>query len=242
MQMTGDKKIMRSLAIILFSVGVLSGMFLAVAGAWPDLEATFYGFGKVTDHSLTTLRCPVLMTAAETGVISATLSNHSELPAEAKVRVYFSGPGPMRIVETVTPLAAGETKQVHWTATSADVDFRNLILVKALAFVYDNVPAREGWCGILVLNLPYLTGNQVFIFVLALSLVGLLGGVGLWVIGGRPLKGKTLTAIRAMIWLAALVLVDMVVSFMGLWLIGLILFVAAALLILGIVTSAAVAL
>ena len=239
--MTGDKKIIRSLAIILFSVGVLSGMFLAVAGAWPDLEATFYGFGKLTDHSLTTLRCPVLMTAAETGVISATLSNPSELSAEAKVRVCFSGPGPIQIVETVTPLAAGETKQVHWTATSADVDFRNLILVKALAFPYGNVPVREGWCGILVLNLPYLTGNQVFIFLLMLSLAGLLIGIGLWVIGGNPLKGKTLTAIHAMIWLAAFVLADMAASFMGVWLFGVILFLLAILLIAVIIANVALA-
>ena len=60
-------------------------------------------------------------------------------------------------------------------------------------------------------------------------------------IGGRPLKGKTLIAIHAMIWLAALVLADMVVSFMGLWLLGIILFVAAALLILGVITSAILA-
>jgi hypothetical protein len=61
------------------------------------------------------------------------------------------------------------------------------------------------------------------------------------VIGGRPLKGKTLIAIRAMIWLVALVLADMVVSFMGLWLIGLIFFVVAALLILSVLTSAVLA-
>jgi hypothetical protein len=66
-------------------------------------------------------------------------------------------------------------------------------------------------------------------------------GIGLWVIGGRPLKGKTLISFHAMIWLAALVLADMVVSFMGLWLFGIIFFVAAALLILGVLTSAVLA-
>jgi hypothetical protein len=241
MQMTGDKIIIRCLAIILFSVGVLSGMFLAGAGAWPDLEATFYGFGKVADNRLTTLRCPVLMTVTETGVISATLSNHSELPVDAKVRVYVSNPGPIRVVETITPLAPGETKKMEWTVTAEDVDFRNLILVKVLAFAYYKVPIREGWCGILVLNLPYLTGSQVFISALVLSLVGLLSGIGLWAIGGRPLIGKTLSAFRAMIWLAALVLTDMVLSFMGLWLFGLIFFVVATLLILVVLTSAVLA-
>jgi hypothetical protein len=241
MQMVSHKKAIRNLAIFLFSVGVLLGMFLAGAATWTDLEATFYGFEKVANDPLTTLRCPVLMTATETGIIRATLSNNSELPVDARVRVYVSNPGPIRIVETITPLAPGETKKLEWTVTSEDVDFGNLILVKVLAFAYYKVPVREEWCGILVLNLPYLTGNQIFVSALVLGLLGMLIGIGLWVIGGRPLKGKTLSAIRAMIWLVALVLADMVVSFMGLWLIGLIFFVTAALLILGVLTSAVLA-
>lgn len=239
--MGNHKKTIRNLAIFLFSVGVLLGMFLAGAAVWTDLEATFYGFGKVANDPLTTLRCPVLMTATETGIIRATLSNNSELPVDARVRVYVSNPDPIRTIETITALAPGETKQVHWTVTSEDVDFGNLILVKVLAFAYYKAPFREGWCGILVLNLPYLTGNQIFVSALVLGLLGMLIGIGLWVIGGRPLKGKTLIAFRAMIWLAALVLVDTVFSLMGLWLFGLILFVAAALLILGVITSAILA-
>jgi hypothetical protein len=238
MQMSNHKKTIRNLAIFFFSVGVLLGMFLAGAATWTDLEATFYGFGKVADNPLTTLRCPVLMMATETGIIRATLSNNSELPVDARVRVYVSNPGPIRIVETITPLAPGETKKVEWTVTSEDVDFGNLILLKVLAFAYYKAPVREEWCGILVLNLPHLSGNQVFTSALGLSLAGLLIGIGLWVIGGRPLKGKTLSAFRAMIWLAALVLADMVVSFMGLWLFGLIFFVVAALLILSVLVIA----
>ena len=239
--MSNQKKPIRSLAIFLFSVGVVLGMSLTGVAIWTDLEATFYGFGKVADNPLTTLRCPVLMTATETGIIRATLSNNSELPVDARVRVYVSNPGPIRIVETITSLAPGETKKVEWTVTSEDVDFGNLILVKVLAFAYYEAPVREKWCGILVLNLPYLSGNQVFNSALGLSLAGLLIGFALWVIGGRPLKGKTLIAFHAMIWLAVFVLADMVFSFMGLWLLGLILFVAAALLILGVLTSAILA-
>jgi len=239
--MSNHKKTIRNLAIFFFSVGVLLGMFLAGAATWTDLEATFYGFGKVADNPLTTLRCPVLMMATETGIIRATLSNNSELPVDARVRVYVSNPGPIRIIETITSLAPGEIKMLEWTVTSEDVDFGNLILLKVLAFAYYKAPVREEWCGILVLNLPHLSGNQVFTSALGLSLAGLLIGIALWVIGGRPLTGKTLFAFRAMVWLAAFVLADMVFSFMGLWLFGLVLFVVAVLLILGVLTSAILA-
>ena len=239
--MSNHKKTIRNLAIFLFSVGVLLGMFLAGAATWTDLEATFYGFGKVANDPLTTLRCPVLMTATETGIIRATLSNNSELPVDARVRVYVSNPGPIRVVETITPLAPGETKKVEWAVTAEDIDFGNLILVKVLAFAYYKVPVREAWCGILVLNLPNLTGSQIFTFALAVSLLGMLDGIGLWIANSRLLKSRILDATRAMIGLAAVVLVDMALSFMGLWLFGVILFLLAILLIAVIIANVALA-
>jgi len=239
-KMTDNKKTIRILALSLFSLGLLAGMFLAGAGAWSDLEATFYGFGKMADHSLTTLHCPVLMTATETGVIRADLANHSNKTVQAKTRIYISSL-PIRTVETITPIASGETKELTWTVTSEDVALGNLILAKVLVYPYGDAPLREGWCGTLVLKVPLLNGSQVFGILLALSLVGLLGGIGLWVMGGSPLKGRTLTAIRAMICLTAFILVDMVFSFLGLWLYGLVLFVVVVVLILGVLTSVALA-
>jgi hypothetical protein len=240
--MKANPKTLRVLSILFLSLGVLAGMFLALAAAWPDLEATYYGFGRLSDDPLTTLRCPVLMTTSDTGVIRISLSNHSPVAANAKVQVFVSSSrGPARFIETMVPLAPGATERVQWEVTSADIDFRNLILAKVLAYPYVTVPVREGWCGILVLDLPFLTGTQLFALLLALSIVGMLLGIGLWTIGARPLIGKTLNSMRAMLWLAGLVLADMLIGFMGIWLVGLVLFVAAVLLILGILTSIAIA-
>lgn len=241
MQMTNHKKTLRNLAVFIFSVGILFGMTLAGVATWTDLEANFYNLEKVADESLTTLRCPVLMTVTETGTITATFSNPSDLPVAPRMRAYISNPGPLRTIETTISLAPGETKQVHWAVTSEDVDYGDLILIKVLAFSYYKSPIREGTCGILVLSLPHLTGNQIFASTLAFSLLGMLIGVGLWVANSRPLKGRMLDATHAMIGLTAVVLVDMVISFRGAWLFGVLLFLVAVLLIAVIIANTALA-
>jgi len=229
--MTSNKKIIRSLAIFLFLLGMLFAMALAGVAAWTGLEATFYGFERLTNERLTTLRCPVLMTVTETGAISATVSNLSDVTVEPKMRIYVSGPGPFRTVDSQITLAPGETQQVHWTVTSEDVDYKDLIMVKVLAFPYYKFSTREGTCGILVLNLPNLTGSQVFDFALVVALSGLLIGMGLWIASGPQYKKRILDATRAMIFLAILTLVDLFVSFRGAWFFGLVLFLATVLLI-----------
>ncbi len=237
--MTRHKKILRSLAIFFFSLGMLFSMALAGVASWADLEATFYGFERLTNERLTTLQCPVLMTVTETGTISAAVSNLSDVTVKPKLRIYVSGPGLFRAADVQITLDPGETQQVHWTVTSEDVDYKFLIMAKVLAFPYYMASTREGTCGILVLNLPNLTGSQVFDFALAAALSGLLIGLGLWIASGPQLKRRILDSSRAMTFLAILTLVDIFVSLRGAWLFGLILFLATALLIIVVLANAA---
>jgi len=218
---------------------MLFSMALAGVASWADLEATFYGFERLTNERLTTLQCPVLMTVTETGTISAAVSNLSDVTVKPKLRIYVSGPGLFRAADVQITLDPGKTQQVYWTVTSEDVDYKFLIMAKVLAFPYYMAPTREGTCGILVLNLSNLTGSQVFDFALAVALSGLLIGLGLWIASGPQLKKRILDSTRAMIFLAILTLVDMFVSLRGAWLFGLILFLATALLIIVVLANAA---
>jgi hypothetical protein len=69
--------------------------------------------------------------------------------------------------------------------------------------------------------LPYFTGAQLFTFAFAASLLGMLGGIWLWHIGSRPLIRRARQTIRTMSVLTGSVLVGLIVSILGWWMIGL---------------------
>jgi len=237
--MTRHKKILCSLAIFFFSLGMVFSMALAGIASWEDLEATFYGFQHFTNDRLTTLRCPVLMTTNGTGIISASVSNPSNVTVESKLRIFVSGPGPFRTEDAQITLGAGKTQQVQWTVTAKDVDYRFLIMAEVLAFPYSSMSTREATCGILVLKVPGLTGSQLFDSALAVALSGLMIGLGLWFASGSQSKKRILDSTNALTLLAILTLLDMFFSFRGIWIFGILLFLATFLLIIVVFANAA---
>ena len=225
----------RALAVILVSVGVLLALALSAIAITGDAEATLFnaGLAHFRDEALPNLRCPVLITETESGIVSATFENTLERPVEFKVRTHISQYIPMwREIDSDLPVEAGAAERLEWTVTSDDAVQGNYILVKVLRFRKYPLPALLGSCGILVVNLPFLTGNQITALAVAASLLGLVGGVGLWVVAHRPLMGSALEAARAMGVLAGIVVVGMIASLLGAWMLGALL-VAANLLLIG---------
>ncbi len=81
----------------------------------------------------------------------------------------------------------------------------------------------------MVINLPQFTGAQVFTIAMILVFGGILGGIFFWESLGKPVSGKLPEITRAMKTLGVLVLLGMLFSFMGSWLLGVLLFVASVL-------------
>jgi len=84
------KRVIGGLGILLFAVGVLLGLALAVGATWADTEAAFYGFHSYADRSLTGVACPVLVTGTEQGQVVGTFRNPSDRPLQLQVLAELS--------------------------------------------------------------------------------------------------------------------------------------------------------
>lgn len=222
---------MRVFGLLVFFLGVLLGIFLTVSAAWADLEAIFYGFDSFGGKSLSTLHCPVFMTTTETGRVSVTLRNPEKKKIEPLLRADFSSPGPYRQVKIRLPLEPGEKKTYTWTVTKEDVDLGFFILVKVFTYAAASLPFQEATCGILVLNLPGLTGQQVLIASLGLMILGLIFGLVLWQSSYPFLRDRSLEVAWAMRLLAGVILLGVLSSLKGWLLIGILMLILSILLI-----------
>jgi hypothetical protein len=241
--MTTRNKNLRRLGVVLFAIGVLLGMALIGVTIWTDLEASFFDSMMASrgDEPLKTLRCPVLMTTSETGRISATFENTADKPVELRLRAHVTDGFVtlMREVNTTLPLEPGEKKTAEFQLTAGDRAYRWLILARVLQARHHPFPARQAACGVLVLDVPFLTGNQLFALTIAVTVLCLGGGIALWSVANWPLKRSALATARTMGILVVCLLIGFFVASSGAWLIASLLFAINLLLILEIARQTA---
>jgi hypothetical protein len=222
--MNDRSKKMRIWGALIFACGILVGIVFTVCAVWADLESTLY-FTKLTNVKLTTLKCPVFMTKTEEGKITATFKNTIDRHINPSIRAEFSSPGLTITAREFLPLEVGEKKQVEWTVNKDNIDLKFFIFAKVYSTAEYPIPAREGTCGIFVLNLPGLTGMQVEIILFAVSILCLVAGLWLWQASSPDTLGRTYDATRALRFLALLVLAGMIVGSLGWWIVGVLLLV-----------------
>jgi hypothetical protein len=228
-------RLSRSLGIVFFSCGILANILFFALLSWPGLEAYNYFDYQPAGAALTSLKCPFVLTTHESGQVTASYSNPSRLTLAPQFQVEISSPDlTNRTVNSAPAIAPGKTEELHWAITSNDVIFGSLILVEAYVSPVYNTPDRVGRCGTLWVDVPQLTGMQIFAGVLAagLLLTGL--GWGLWMASNRPKGGGGPDGTGAMLALTAVVLLGMIAGSMGWWLIGVVCLVLSLLLILSI--------
>jgi hypothetical protein len=230
--MQSKKKLYRTLGITLFYAGMLAGMAMFVMMNWAYFEAYFFfGYSIPADKTLTTLRCPLLMTTGETGAVTMSVTNNTDRDLEALIRTEISYYGAARSERVYYPLAAGETRNLSWTVTSDDMVFGHLVMARVYVYNAYTLPSLTKTCGTVMLNLPGLTGIELFFIVLAFSLASMATGWGLWLTGSRPLQADGLIATRAMVIFTVITVIGLLAGIIGLWGVGLICTVGGVLLI-----------
>ncbi len=173
---------------------------------WAYFEASFYfGYSAPADKTLTNLRCPLVMTTSETGEVTMSVTNSTDRDLSVPVQIELSYYGAATLDKTRYPVAAGETRKLSWTVTSDNLVFGHLVMARVYEFSAFTLPSRTNTCGTVMVALPGVTGIQVFISMLALSLGGLAAGWGLWLAGNRPLQGREIIATRAMTFFTIIV-------------------------------------
>lgn len=225
------ERLARPLGILLFSAGLLLGMALFGTLVWADFEAVLFNPGRRYDAPLRSLRCPVMITRSETGTVTASLTNPLDRSIDRYVRAHITDGYVtlMREVDQSVSIASGERERLAWEVTADDAAFERFILVRIVVRGRYPLPSRQGTCGIFVVDVPYLTGEQVFGLVFTASLISMGMGFGLWYRASEPLRARGLQAARAMGMLASSVALGTIVGWLGWWLPGAIVFLITVL-------------
>ncbi len=220
-------------ALPLFFIGILLTLLIAAGTAWGDMEATYYGFDNLGDHTLTTLQCPVFMTRGETNMVSATFRNSSDRHQQFIVRADISAPGLLDSTQQFVALDAGKSEKVEWGVSPDNIDLEYFILVKVFQYAAYQMPLRQATCGILILPASPLTGTQILIIFLAIGLSSIAGGWLLWARVDRAANKRSPSIQRASGILALVVLLALIVSLLGNWMFGILLIFLSIFLMLG---------
>ena len=219
----------RILGSILFFLGIISGISIAILGTWNKVESADYFFSGTTYEHFNGLRCPLLMRRSEIGVITVIFDNPTDSDDNFYYKVEISGFLAPRQLEGHLSVPAHQKSSIRLTVNKADIDLQIFVFAKIVISPNSTRPTREADCGILVLKDSRFTGGQLLTSLLVLSLLGIIPGFILWKRAnpnGRPDVQRVMQA------LGIVVLLAMLGALIGWWFAGLFFIVLALLLIL----------
>jgi hypothetical protein len=221
---------LRILSRVLFFLGVAMGLALAVVAIWNNLESTHYYFRGVKHAPFPGLQCPLMIAPTEKGRVTAVFHNPNAEEDNFLYRAEISGKSSMtRQVEGEIAVPPHGSKSIRLTVDANDVDLLFFILVKLTILPNAIHPSQEAICGMLVIDVLGLTGTQITIIALLLSLFGIAIGWGLWQRTGGKARRDMPRVVQA---LGIVVISTMSTAYMGWWVLAIALSVIAFLLIL----------
>ncbi len=232
----GKNKFVSVLSITLFSIGVLLGIALMSITVWADLEAVLFNPQPRQHKPLRSLRCPIIITPEETGIIRARIKNTRDRETDFFIRAHISHGYVTLRREVITEftLAPGESERVEWEITADDAAFERLVFFRITVKGGYPMPSRQGTCGVLLADVPSLKGSQIVAILLVGSLAFTLGSSGLWFATHREMLELQVQISRAMGFLAVSMVLGIGVSLMGWWVFGT-LFLVIVLLAIGVI-------
>ena len=213
--------------IPLFMIGAVIGYALFLSTFLQDTEAIVFSALLSGQRTLTSLSCPEIITPQEVGIVRAKIHNPTEKTMYRSVRTHISQGFLTLIREHYEhyDLDPGETQQVSWEVYPGDAAYGYVILAKVYLFPQNPLPSYVGACGILMLDLPYITGWQFISVVVGVSL-GLMGiGYRRYVTHNQPLLGRKRTLAVNMVVIAGTVTLAIGTMFLESWYLGLAFFV-----------------
>lgn len=234
--MNNHKKIFKVAGGLLLTIGIILGFILSSLMVWGDLEASLFTSGLRADKSLSTLKCPVVITTSETGTISATLKNPTEKTLERYLIANVSEgyASLVREIRTNLPIPPEEKQKVEWKIYPEDAAFNERVI---LFRVYINPrhphPSLGANCGVVKVNLQGVTGNQIVASTAMLTLASIGGGAAMVEFGNRPTKARSRSTINSAYALAGIVIGAGILGYLGMWVLG-VGILAVAVLMLGI--------
>ena len=220
---------LRILASVLFFLGIISGFSIAIISTWSKVESADYFFRGTTYEHFSGLRCPLLLTRSETGVVNIIFDNPTDSADDFYYKVEISGFLSPRQIEGHVSVPAHQKSGVGLTVNKDDIDLQFFVFVKIVISPNGTRPTRGADCGIMVLDNSRFTGGQLFMTALVLSLLGIILGFVLWRRSGVDVNSDIQ---RVMQLLGIVVLLAMFAGLVGWWFIGILFIVLTLLLFL----------
>ncbi|MBL8050238.1 MAG: hypothetical protein JNM46_03370 [Anaerolineales bacterium] len=227
-----NQKTKKTFYFILYLIGVIAGLSVTLLATWGDLEAAFYGFDRVGGSRMSSLSCPILMSDNETSSFSIKINNSLDRNLAPSVKIDISAPSaPISSYESVL-LLPGESKKLEWQIGPENIDLGRFIFARVWTYAAYPQPDREGTCGIVIY--PFQISGKILTSILvALSLFGT--GIGLYGLKqSGSLEGSGMKTSRYNL-VAIIMFVGLINSFIGIWLIGVL--VLAVSLLLGVISA-----
>ena len=218
--MAKDPLALRRAGLISFAIGILLGILLILACAWPDMEAQFYGFVKYTNEPLKSLRCPVLMTTKDRLPVTIRLNNPNDKVITRVVQAQFSTRLTVDTVQEKVELQPGETKTLSWEVGEENVDLKRFIFARVFTYPATSLPMTDSSCGTMVLRLPFKGGLVIFYGAVLLAAIGMGAGFWLWLRHSDLSEPAVVTQSWQMRFIAVVIAVGVLVSYIGIWILA----------------------
>ena len=231
------QKSLRVASLIIYIAGIILGMTIAGGIVWSDLEASLFDSSIKAKSSLS-LRCPVVITTHESGVVTAILKNPTEREKNFYIRAHISEGfvSLKREIDQQIPVAPGEKGEASWGIYPEDAAYNRIILFRAFVNASYPLPTQGNFCGVLVVDIPLVTGAQLFILILGIYLACLVGGMAIWKKANRPMNKNVQSITNAMIALGVIIFGTIAAGYFGQWILGVLLF-AVSILLIGIIVG-----
>jgi hypothetical protein len=219
-------------AILLFLVGIFLEMAFSGGVLWGEVETRLYT--SQSDALGLAIKCPLVLSPNETGTISTVILNSLDEEVLPVVTAEISRQGePQEISETLT-LAPHASKAMQWQVDASNMIFGRLILVNISQRNYRDLPAREGYCGILFLNILGMNGRLILILLCSVSLLCLILGGVIWLRIHSPIREADTIILRPFASLAVLATLALITALLRWW--GLIILLdGLALILIGVI-------
>ncbi len=222
------------LGALLFVLGLLLTAVMSFIFFWPDMEASLFDTNSIAEANgrARALRCPYVITPAEVAEIQASFKNplDREITFLVRSRISQGYVTLMRQESELVRIPPGEELTLMWPVAAGDAAYGRVIMARILTTRSAAAPSQHDFCGILLLNVPGLTGGQIVTPGLILVVLLLGGGAWLWW-GKRPLNDYQRRFVVPFALLALTLLASLVAGLLNAWLFGLVLLVATLVLV-----------
>jgi len=235
-EITVRKKIIQISGGFILFFAILLSFALSSAIIWGDLEASLFTSGINPDSRLKNLNCPVLITSSEVGTVYTVIKNPTNKDSERYLMAFVSEgyASLVREIRTKVPIPASGKQKVEWKIYPEDAAFERVVLFRVYMNAKYPYPSMGGNCGVIRIDFPWLTGNQIFAALVGITLVSMASGTALWEYGIRPANNKTRNRTNAVYFLLGTLIVAGILGYVGMWVFG-IMALAVAVILLGVI-------